>query len=256
MAEHPFDLGGKVALITGGNSGIGLSAAEALAAAGATVAIWGRRANRNQLASEQLRSLGATAFSDTVDVADPDQVERGFGRVVDELGRVDCVFLNAGRRSHRATFLDITPDDRRALLDTNLHGAWDTATCAVRHMTERADAGDAGGSIIVNGSLTVFGGLPGGQHYGAAKSSLVALTRGLAVEYGPRGIRTNMICPGFIEREGPPGRFTEELSRRGPTPRYGRPDEIGGIIVYLASDAASYHNGDVITIDGGWRASV
>jgi NAD(P)-dependent dehydrogenase (short-subunit alcohol dehydrogenase family) len=256
VGSHPFDLTGKVALVTGGNSGIGLAAANALARAGAAVAIWGRGAERNERAAAELSADGATVFADTVDVVAPEQVRAGFDRVVSHLGRVDCVFANAGTGDHAASFLDITAEMRDALLSTNLGGAWETVACAVRHMVGRAADGDPGGSIIANGSLSVFRGLRGGEHYGASKAAMSVVMKGIAVEYGRFGVRANTVCPGFIEKDGRPGRFEAALVERGPIPRYGRADEIGGIIVYLASDAASYHTGDVITIDGGWTSLV
>ena len=255
-ADHPFDLSGTVALVTGGNAGIGFAAAEALAAAGAGVAIWGRRSDRNQAAAEALGRFGGPALADTVDVADSDAVEVGFDRVVAGLGRVDCVFVNAGISRHAGSFLEITPESRDEVLGTNLLGSWATLEAAVSHMVVRAEAGDPGGSIIVNGSLTVIGGVPGAEHYGVAKAGLVSVVKGIAVEYGRIGVRANVICPGYIEKEGRPGRWIHEVEKRGPMPRYGRPDEIAGIVVYLASAAATYHTGDVITIDGGWTAGV
>jgi NAD(P)-dependent dehydrogenase (short-subunit alcohol dehydrogenase family) len=253
--SHPFDLTGKVALVTGGNGGIGLSAALALARAGASIAIWGRNEARNTAAEQQLRAVTSAVFVQQIDVSDPAAIASGFAELLMSAGRVDTVFVNAGIMQPVPTFLDITADIRQTVLDTNLIGAWQTMTSAVRHMKDRADAADPGGSIIVNGSLSVFDGLPGGEHYGAAKAALSVVAKGIAVEYGRYGIRANTICPGFIAKDGVPHRFKEELQARGPIPRYGTTDEIGGIVVYLASDAASYHNGDIITIDGGWRAS-
>jgi NAD(P)-dependent dehydrogenase (short-subunit alcohol dehydrogenase family) len=166
------------------------------------------------------------------------------------------VFVNAGIADHQASFLEITDESRDAVFGTNLLGAWSTIRAAVSHMAARSDIGDPGGSIIVNGSLAGSRGLPGGEHYGAAKAALGAVVRGIAVEYGNIGVRANMVCPGYIERDGAPGRFAEALADRGPIPRYGRPDEISGIVVYLASAASAYHTGDVITIDGGWSVNV
>ena len=256
MSTHPFDLTGKVALVTGGNSGIGFATAEALARAGADVAIWGRRADRNAEAATHLRSLGVRVHADEVDVSDTEQVDRGFARVLETFGRVDHTFANAGVTHHQPSFLDITPDVRATVVGTNLYGVWDVMAATVRHMVARAEAGDPGGSIVVNGSLASFGGLPGGEHYGVTKSGLITLVRGVAVEHGKHGIRVNLVCPGHIERDGKPGRKAELMAAESPVPRYGRPDEIAGVVVYLASDAATFHTGDLITIDGGWRARV
>ena len=256
-AVGSFDLSGKVALVTGGNRGIGLAAAAGLAAAGASVALWGRDDTRNASAAALLDDLAAApVLADRVDVADSTAVRSGFERVVAELGRVDCVFSNAGTAEHAASFLDIADDSRDRVLRTNLLGSWSTIGAALSHMVHRHERGDPGGSIVVNGSLAAARGLSGGEHYAAAKAGLGALVRGVAAGYGRYGVRANMVCPGYIERDGMPGRFASKLAERGPVPRYGRPAEIAGIVVYLASDAAAYHTGDTITIDGGWSINV
>lgn len=256
-AVRSFDLGGKVALVTGGNRGIGLAAAAGLATAGASVALWGRDETRNASAAALLEDLAtAPVLADRVDVADATAVRSGFERVVTEFGRIDCVFSNAGIAEHAASFLDITDDSRDRVLQTNLLGAWSTVGAALSHMVDRHERGDPGGSIVVNGSLATARGLSGGEHYAAAKAGLGALIRGVAAGYGRFGVRANMVCPGYIERDGLPGRFASKLAERGPVPRYGRPAEIAGIVVYLASDAAAYHNGDTITVDGGWSINV
>lgn len=252
-----FDLTGKAVLVTGGNSGIGLTAAAAMAQAGASVAIWGRRADRNSAAAIALREVSSSeVVSSVVDVTVPEAVKSGFGTVIDHFGRLDCVFVNAGIGEHSPSFLEIGHDLRDRIFRTNLFGAWSTIEVSLAHMAQRAEAGDPGGSIVVNGSLAATRGFSGGEAYGAAKAALGAIVRGVAAGYGEIGVRANMICPGYIEREGSPGRYASVLSKRGPIPRYGRPAEIAGIVVYLASDAASYHNGDTITIDGGWSVDV
>ena len=256
-AVRSLDLAGKAALVTGGNRGIGLAAAAGLAAAGASVALWGRDETRNASAATLLEDLATTpVLADRVDVTDPAAVRAGFERAVAEFGRIDCVFSNAGIAEHAATFLEITDASRDRVLQTNLLGSWSTVGAALSHMVDRHERGDPGGSIVVNGSLATARGLSGGEHYAAAKAGLGALIRGVAAGYGRFGVRANMVCPGYIERDGLPGRFASKLAERGPVPRYGRPAEIAGIVVYLASDASAYHNGDTITVDGGWSINV
>ena len=256
-AVRSLDLSGKVALVTGGNRGIGLAAAAGLASAGASVALWGRDESRNAAAAALVQSLAtASVLADRVDITDSAAVRSGFERAVAEFGRVDCVFANAGIAEHAASFLDITDDSRDRVLQTNLLGSWSTVSAALSHMVDRHEHGDPGGSIVVNGSLAAARGLSGGEHYAATKAGLAALVRGVAAGYGRFGVRANMVCPGFIERDGLPGRFASKLAERGPVPRYGRPAEIAGIVVYLASEASAYHNGDTITIDGGWSINV
>jgi NAD(P)-dependent dehydrogenase (short-subunit alcohol dehydrogenase family) len=255
-SRHPLDLTGKAALVTGGNSGIGLATATALAQAGAAVAIWGRRRDRNEAAADALRKIGPPVHTATVDISVADEVEAGFHDVVTALGRVDCVFANAGNLIPAGPFLDITPEARAAQFGTVLDGTWRTIGCALRHMASRAEQGDPGGSIVVTGSLAARHGAVGTAHYGAAKAALVGVVKSVAVEYGRHGIRANVIDPGYVAKDDGSRPFADELARRAPIPRYGRPAEIAGAVVYLASDAAAYHTGDVLTIDGGWTSTV
>jgi NAD(P)-dependent dehydrogenase (short-subunit alcohol dehydrogenase family) len=254
---HPFDLTGKVALVTGGNNGLGLGFATGIAQAGGDVVVWGRRADANAAAVEALREHGVRILARQVDVSDEEQVVRGMREAVDELGRLDCVVANAGINIRPPSFLDLSSDIWHRLLATNLHGAYYTLREAVRHMVERAEAGDPGGSLVVNGSLTVVAGVPTIQHYAAAKGALASVVRCIAVEYGRQGIRANMILPGRIAtdlggRKTPEERrAVEEAMRDNPIPHVGTPEDCAGIVVYLMSDASRYHTGDLITVDGG-----
>ncbi|MBA3056034.1 MAG: SDR family oxidoreductase [Sphingomonadales bacterium] len=257
MPENLFDLTGKVALVTGANSGLGLAMAEGLARAGADVAIWGRRADRNAAAAEQVRRHGGRVATSVVDVANEQDVIDGFAAAVAELGRVDCVIANAGGAGV-APIEQMTSETWHGLLAVNLHGAFYTCREAARHMQARAAAGDPGGSIILNGSLSVFTGVPGLSHYATAKGGLNALSKTLAVELGVHGVRVNTICPGFIPTEISAGADVQPLIdatlARSPIKQIGRPEDLQGIVVYLASDRSRYHSGDTITLDGGMMA--
>lgn len=255
MAQSMFELNGKVALITGANAGLGLSMAHALARAGADLMIWGRREDRNGEAADQLRQHGHRVSSRVVDVSSEQDVVDGFAAAVEEFGRIDCVIANAGI-ANVTPFHEMTGAVWHDLLAINLHGAFYTCREAARHMKARAEAGHPGGSIIINGSLAVFAGVPGMEHYATAKGGLNSMSKGLAVELAPYGVRVNVICPGFFvtalgDEESP---MAAALLAQTPAGRVGRGSDLDGIVIYLASDLSSYHTGDTITIDGGIMA--
>jgi NAD(P)-dependent dehydrogenase (short-subunit alcohol dehydrogenase family) len=259
MPENLFDLSGKVALVTGGNSGLGFAFATGLARAGAAVIIWGRRADRNAHAQTKLSSHGGRVGSRVVDVTQESEVVAGVQAAVQEFGRLDCVIANAGTATV-APIDQMTTETYHKLLDVNLHGVFYTVREAARHMKARAQAGDPGGSIILNGSLTIFSGVPGLAHYATAKGGLNALSKTLAVEMGPYGVRVNVIAPGLIVTEmaeADPEMSSAMIAAtqaRTPLKALGKPNDLQGIIVYLASDMSRYHNGDTITLDGGMMA--
>jgi len=256
MPENLFDLSGKVGLVTGANSGLGLAMAEGLARAGADVVIWGRREDRNAKAAEQLRGHGGRVSHRVVDVSDENSVAEGFAAAVEEFGRVDCVIANAGTAGV-APIDQMTSETWHGLLNINLHGVFYTLREAARHMKARSAAGDPGGSIILNGSLAVFAGVPGLSHYAAAKGGLNSMSKTLAVELGEHKVRVNIVCPGFIPTEitGPEAQpLIDATIARSPIKELGTPEDLQGIVVYLASDMSRYHTGDTITLDGGMMA--
>ena len=255
MAENLFDLTGKVGLVTGGNSGLGLAMAEGLARAGADVIIWGRRDDRNASAAESLRTHGDRVAHRPVDVSHEADVAAGFAAALEEFGRVDCVIANAGT-ANVASIHEMSSDTWHGLLAINLHGVFYTLREAARHMKARAAAGDPGGSIIINGSLAVFSGVPGLAHYASAKGALNSMSKTLAVELGESRVRVNVICPGYIPTEisGDAGPMIEATLARSPIKQIGRPEDLQGIVVYLASELSRYHTGDTITLDGGMMA--
>lgn len=256
-----IDLTQKVVLVTGGNSGIGLGFAEGCAHVGADIVIWGRRAEKNAEAAGYLRSLGAgQVFCETVDVSDEQQVIDGFSRSVEQAGRIDCVFVNAGISTMASSFPDMTTKMYDDLITINQHGSFYTLREATRHMRARFHKGDrTGGSLVICGSLTVFSGIQGNEHYAAAKGALASMLKGIAVEMGQYNVRANMIAFGFFEsaitQTDQALAIAKQIVERTPMRRAGRLQDIHGLATYLCSDLSSFHTGDIITLDGGRRAN-
>ena len=253
MSFKPFDLTGKTALITGGNGGIGLGFAEGLAAAGADVCIWGTNEEKNANAKKTLEAYGNKVVALRCDVGDPDDVRAKFAETVQALGRVDSCFANAGIGSRGTPFAEMTMDEWRDIFRVNMEGVFTTLQESVRHMVKEGH----GGSLIATSSVSAVDGAPRAQHYAATKGGLNAMMRGLAVEHARHGIRANAILPGWIEtamtkRAFGAEAFTKKVLPRVPVRRWGQPEDFSGIAVYLASDASTYHTGDVFTIDGGY----
>ncbi|TCP50075.1 NAD(P)-dependent dehydrogenase (short-subunit alcohol dehydrogenase family) [Tamaricihabitans halophyticus] len=248
----PFDLTDHVSLVTGGNSGIGLGMAEGLAAAGAKVCIWGTNAERNDRAVTRLREYG-TAQAVQCDVGEPDQVERAMARTIEEFGRVDSCFANAGVGSAGKPFLNTELSEFRRVTRVNLDGAFLTLQAAAAQMVAQG----TGGSLVGTASLAARQGQPRGQAYAASKAGLVAMMQAIAVELAKHKIRANSILPGWVstpladpalESEG----FQRRVLPRMPVRRWGDPTDFRTIAVYLASPASAFHTGDSLTIDGGY----
>ena len=258
MTYAPFDLTGKVALVTGGNRGIGLGMAEALAASNAHVAIWGRKADANESAVEHLKTLGTgDVRAWVVDVANEDQVVRSMAETNEWLGRIDSVIANAGVGFGSKSFVEMDTETYRKNMAVNMDGAFWTLREASKHMVERAKAGDPGGSLAGVASLAAIEGAARNQAYGATKGGLISMLKGIAVEYGRYGIRANAILPGWIATDMTAGAqdndiFTTKVISRVPIRRWGEPKDFGGIAVYLTSDASSFHSGDTFLIDGAY----
>lgn len=253
-----FDLTGRVVVATGGNSGIGLAFLTGCARQGADVVVWDRDESRHEASQDALKAAGAgRAHAVTVDVSDEFAVESAMAATLEAMGRVDCFLANAGFTSRAPSFPDMTSEMYHQLLDVNLHGAFYSLRAASRHMRDRANAGDAGGSIVVTGSLSIFHGLQGMEHYAGAKGALAAMVKGLAVELGQYGVRTNMIAPGFIltgMTDSPQtAKVIEHMSAITPLGRPGNLEDIEGPAAYLASDASRFQTGDILVIDGGRR---
>lgn len=250
-----FNLSGKVALITGGNGGIGLGMARGIASKGADIAIWGTNATKNTAAREELLTYGVKVLDLICDVGDQSQVAQSFAATVDALGSVDSCFVNAGVGGHSGGFVNMTDEEWHRVLRVNLDGAFYTAQVAVKHMV----ATGKGGAVVFTTSGSAYYGQQGGQHYGGSKAAVISMMKGIAVEHARHGIRCNAILPGWIESEMTAGalgwdKFVEKVLPRVPMRRWGDPNDFSGLAAYLASDASKYHTGDVITIDGGYHS--
>ena len=252
-----FDLSGKVALVTGGNGGIGLGMAEGLAEAGASVAIWGGNPDKNEAARERLAAHGGRVLVRRCDVSREEEVEAGMAELLEEFGRLDGCFANAGRSMPRTAFHDLTAEAWRELMSVNLDGTFLTLRAASRHMVGRAKAGDPGGRLVATSSTSTVHGPAGAVAYGASKGALNVMIRALAVEYARYGITANALVPGWIETEMTAGkiaesRFAEAVLPRIPHRRWGRGNDFAGIAVYLMSQESRYHTGDSFVIDGAY----
>jgi NAD(P)-dependent dehydrogenase (short-subunit alcohol dehydrogenase family) len=253
MANSTFDLTGKAVLVTGGNGGIGLGMAEQLTKSGADICIWGQNEQKNRTAAEKLKSHGRQVIALKCDVSDEKQVEDNFTRAVETLGKVDACFANAGIGRAGTAFHKMDISEWRRIFGINMEGVFWTFRAAVRHMLARG----GGGSLVVTSSLSARYGMPSGEHYAATKAGVVALVKGLAVEYARYGIRANAILPGWIETDMTASlfameKFEKNVIPRIPQRRWGVPADFGPIAVYFASDASAYHSGDAVVIDGGY----
>ena len=255
MPRNPFSLAGKVALVTGGGRGLGFAMARGLARAGASVFINGRDARALGRAAKALQAEGLQAQALAFDVADAGAGERALRRLLRRAGRLDILVNNVGQRDRRGIDA-LAPGDFARLLQIDLVGAFALCRLAAPAMKERGF-----GRIINVTSITAALARTGDPGYPAAKAGLEALTRALAADLGPHGITCNAISPGFFATEtnqpmldnpavGPP------YARRVPIGRWGRPEEIAGAAVFLASDAASYVNGHTLVVDGGVSATL
>jgi NAD(P)-dependent dehydrogenase (short-subunit alcohol dehydrogenase family) len=257
MTHGLFDLRGKVVLATGSNSGIGLGFLQGCAKHGASVVVWGRRRDKNAEAVKTLQSLGAPCVhTESVDVSDEAAVEAAFASTLKAMGRLDCVFANAGFSQRAPSFSELTSQMYHELLGVALHGGFYTLRAAARYMRERALTGDPGGSLVACGSLSLFHGLQGMEHYAAAKGALAAMIKGLAVEMGPYGVRANMLVPGFIltgfAADKPETQAViKRFSAITPLGRPGYISDMEGPAAYLASAASQFQTGTLLIVDGG-----
>jgi len=252
-----FDLAGKVALVTGGNGGIGLGMAEGLAAAGADVVIWGSNPDKNAVAEKSLKRHGRRVLAQRCDVADESQVDAAFAAALKAMGRIDGCFANAGVGHARATLAELDTKEWRRVMSVNLDGAFYTLRAAARHMTERAKGGQPGGRLVGMSSSSAIHGAARAAGYAATKGAMPTMIRALAVEMARYQVTANSILPGWIEtdmtaRAIGDEKFAAAVLPRIPLRRWGRKEDFAGIAVYLMSDASSYHTGDSFVIDGAY----
>jgi NAD(P)-dependent dehydrogenase (short-subunit alcohol dehydrogenase family) len=255
MADHRlFDLTGRKALVTGASRGIGRLLAEALAEAGADVAVTARDLRSLTDSMAALERIGCGAIALAADVTDVKASQSAIDQAAAQLDGLDILINNAGIEEIRPSFaVDEALWDR--ILATNLKGAFFCAQAAARHMR------DAGGSIINLCSLTAEIGIPQAVPYGSAKSGLLGMTRALAVEWAPYRIRVNSITPGYFRTALTEVFYQNEAWQQAmlgkiPLGRFGRLEDLQGAALFLASDASSYVTGQSIAVDGGFLASI
>jgi 2-deoxy-D-gluconate 3-dehydrogenase len=251
---QPFDLTGRVAIVTGGNSGIGLGMARGLASAGAGVVVAARRADRNKQAVAQLSELGAEALAVEVDVRDEASIQNMIRLTVERFGRLDILINNAGTNIRRQP-QDMTLDEWRTVLDTNLTSAFLCSRDAYPHLKASGH-----GKIVNIGSMMSIFGVPFAPAYAASKGGIVQLTKSLATAWAQDHIQVNAVLPGWIDteltragREQVPEMYNRVLGRI-PDGRWGEEQDMAGIAVFLASDASDYITGAAIPVDGGYAS--
>ena len=249
-----FDLSGKVALVTGASSGLGVHFARTLASAGASVAIAARRADRLTSLQAELQKAGGKAAAVDLDVQSGKSVSAAFDAIEQALGAIDIVVNNAGISIVKPA-LDMPEEDWDAVVDTNLRGAWLVTQTAAKHWVTARRPGVVVNIASILGLRTIGQVAP----YNASKAGLIHLTRALAMEWARYDIRVNAICPGYIETEmnsdfwkTPAG---QRLIERIPQRRIGQPEHLDGALLLLASDAGTFMTGSVLTVDGGHTVS-
>ena len=250
-----FDLGGKVALVTGGSRGLGLVIAGGLARSGARIVLNGRNGERLDRAVSGLRAAGLAAEGAAFDVRDAASIDAGIGRIEKDAGAVDILVNNAGIQS-RAPLAAMSEEQWRAVMDTNLTGAFLVARRVVPAMMARKR-----GKIINICSLMSEVARPTTANYAAAKGGLKMLTRAMAVEWAGCNIQANGIAPGYFDTEMTRAlvedkAFNACICRRTPAGRWGRPEELIGAAVFLSSEASDFVNGQILFVDGGFLAGV
>jgi 2-deoxy-D-gluconate 3-dehydrogenase len=256
MNPMMFDLKSKVAIVTGGNGGIGLGMARGLARAGATVVVAARDAGKSSEAVRELRTLGSDAFAVEVDVSDEASVAAMVATTVERYGRLDILINNAGM-SIRKPVQELALDEWHKVIDTNMTAAFLGARAAYPHM-KKAGAGKV---INIGSMLSIFG-ASFAPAYGASKGGVVQLTKSLAVGWAPDNIQVNAVLPGWIDtaltqdaRKQLEG-LHERVVARTPAGKWGQPDDLAGVAVFLSSAASDFITGVAIAVDGGYSSAI
>jgi 2-deoxy-D-gluconate 3-dehydrogenase len=246
-----FDLTGRVAVVTGGNGGIGRGIALGLAEAGAAVAVFGRNDEKNQHVLSELKTIGVPSMAVKVDVTDRAGLEPALRRVESELGGINILVNNAGNVSLSGGILNEKPEDWDNVIETQLNAVFLLSKLAAKSMLDQKS-----GKIINIGSMYSFFGSGLIPSYSAAKGAIVQLTKSMAIELAPHNIQVNAIAPGWIETEMTAPVKTmplnDEIIARTPAGRWGQAEEIAGTAVYLASRASDFVTGTTIRVDGGY----
>src|SRR4051794_26032155 len=252
MKDNPLDFSGKVALVTGAASGMGLATAQAFAAAGAAVVMADFREDAVNAEVQKLTTAGHKVVAIRCDVSDDTQVEAMVDRTVSEFGRLDAAFNNAGVMARIAPTADSTRDEWDRVIGVNLRGVWSCMKYELRQMERQKS-----GAIVNNASVGALTGNPGIGSYIASKHGVVGLTRTAALEYVKHGIRVNAVNPGLIDTQvardvvsGSEEAYAE-IAKGVPIGRAGRPEEIASAVLWLCSPGASYVVGHALTVDGG-----
>lgn len=254
MSYAALELNGKTAVVIGGTSGIGRAIAHGLARAGANVVCTSRRAEQCETSAREIEDLGRASLCIASDVSDRDSIENLLNQCIEKFGKVD-ILVNSAGRTKRAPTLDFTEEDWNAILETNLTGTLRACQIFGRHFIENGY-----GRIINIASLSTFVSLFEVAAYSASKAAVASLTKSLAIEWAKHGVNVNAIAPGVFKTDlnrellesTDRGR---EFQMRTPMGRFGKVEELAGAAIFLASDAASFVTGEILTVDGGFLAS-
>jgi NAD(P)-dependent dehydrogenase (short-subunit alcohol dehydrogenase family) len=250
MSDPFFDLSDRVALVTGTSRGLGQYLARALARAGADIAITSRDRTTLEDFHREVEALGRKAFSTELDVRNQASIERAVGAIEEHFGKIDILVNNAGCNIRKPA-LDVTWDDWNTILDTNLRGSFFVAQAVARGMIQRGY-----GRIINIGSVTSVAGYAGLAPYGASRGGIRQLTMSLADDWGRHGVTVNCLAPGWFKTRQNEvlyqnAAWVEYLTDRIPVKRPGRPDDLDGAVVFLASESSRYVTGQTLLVDGG-----